>query len=164
VSPLHAKVINEFVGLSSDRTLVLDPVLDPRPFLDAPDSTREIALLFAGPFNEAKGSAEIKRRWPNGEVRIVGPMTKDARSYRGYAGATPYSDMPALLKRTHTFVFHPRWPEPFGRVVSEAVLSGCKLDANERVGALSFGVDLSDPLFYKDAAAKFWLTIESLRT
>lgn len=162
VSPLHATVINELVGLSSDRTRVLDPVLDAQPFLAAPDSIRDIPLLFVGPFNEAKGSIEIMKRWPQGEVRVVGPMTEDAAAYPGYAGVAPYSKIPSLLKSTATFVFRPRWPEPFGRVVSEAALSGCSLDANERVGALSFRVDLSKPAFYKDSAAKFWLSVESL--
>ena len=65
------------------------------------------------------------------------------------------------MRRARTFVFHPRWPEPFGRVVAEAALSGCELDTNDNVGALSYGVDLRDAAVYS-AAPDFWLAIESL--
>jgi glycosyltransferase involved in cell wall biosynthesis len=162
VSPLHARVVNELVGLSSDRTYVMDPMIDSQLFRESADPIRDIPLLFVGPFNEAKGSETIRRRWPNGEVRIIGPRTPDAARYPGYVGPLPYSDVRSLMRRTRTFVFHPRWPEPFGRVVAEAALSGCALDTNDQVGALSFGKDLTAQATYAGAATRLWLRLESL--
>jgi glycosyltransferase involved in cell wall biosynthesis len=157
-------VIEGLVGISSERSELVGPQINLEAFFQDSMRARDIPLLFVGPFNEAKGSQEIRRRWPNGEVRIVGPRTAEAEAYAGYVGPLPYSDVLSVMSRTKTFVFHPRWPEPFGRVVAEAALSGCTLDTNDRVGALSYGVDLGDRRFYEHAAQRFWLTVESLIT
>jgi hypothetical protein len=66
------------------------------------------------------------------------------------------------MNRAKNFVFLPRWPEPQGRVVSEAALCGCNIIGNENVGALSLGIDLSDPRNYGKEEEKFWMALEGL--
>jgi hypothetical protein len=65
------------------------------------------------------------------------------------------------MNRAKNFVFLPRWPEPQGRVVVEAALSGCNLIVNENVGALSFPFDISNPENIRNAEELFWEELES---
>lgn len=54
----------------------------------------------------------------------------------------------------------PRWPEPHGLIVNQAVLCGCKLIANENVGALTHNFDASDRSAYKNNATELWEKLE----
>jgi hypothetical protein len=65
------------------------------------------------------------------------------------------------MNRAKNFVFLPRWPEPQGRVVVEAALSGCKLIVNENVGAMSFPFDIANPENMKDSKRIFWEELEA---
>jgi hypothetical protein len=67
-----------------------------------------------------------------------------------------------MMRRAKKFVFLPRWPEPFGRVITEALLSGCEIEGNDRVGALSWGPQVRDPDFCSNSANDFWDTIEAI--
>ncbi|MEM4270801.1 MAG: hypothetical protein QXO70_01755, partial [Candidatus Pacearchaeota archaeon] len=51
----------------------------------------------------------------------------------------------SLMRRSKNFIFMPNWIEPFGRVVIEACLSGCKIIGNNNIGALSWGWDFTNP-------------------
>jgi glycosyltransferase involved in cell wall biosynthesis len=144
LSPLHRRTIEDFLRPNNpDRARITPPNVDREAFVGH-DGERPIKRLFLGAFVEAKGANEITRRWPNGEVTVIGPPTEAARRYPGYQGAVPYNEVPGLLQRTETLVFLPRWPEPFGRVALEATLSGCHLEANTNVGALSFDGTVAD--------------------
>jgi hypothetical protein len=162
VSPLHRRTIASLLGGDEvTPSFILRPIVDAAGF-QSPGLDRDIPLLFVGSFVEAKGSREIARRWPSGEVRVVGPPTPDARAYPGYAGPVGHDEIPSLMRRAQRLVLRPRWPEPFGLVAAEGALSGCTLDANDRVGALSFGVDLGDPRLYADVTGEFWRRLETL--
>lgn len=164
VSPLHRRVVVDFLGLGTDgRNRILRPVLNATTFAaSGGELTRDIDRIFVGSFVPAKGSRTISARWPSGEVTVVGPETPDAIHYPGYSGRVDYDEVALLMRRARTFVFFPRWPEPFGRVVAEAAVSGCELETNDRVGALSFDADLRDPSLYEGAASEFWATLEAL--
>jgi glycosyltransferase involved in cell wall biosynthesis len=142
---------------------ILRPTVDTAQFRPNADvEERAVERLFVGAFVEAKGSREIMSRWPAGEVLVVGPSTPDAENYPGYCGARAYTEIPRIMRNARTFVFRPRWPEPQGRVVVEAALSGCALDVNENIGALSFALPPSDPSLSDGAAEEFWSRLESL--
>jgi len=66
------------------------------------------------------------------------------------------------MNRAKNFVYLPRWPEPQGRVVVEAALSGCNLIVNENVGAMSFPFDISVAENVEDSATIFWDELESI--
>jgi glycosyltransferase involved in cell wall biosynthesis len=162
VSPLHRDTISSIRGTRGPE-LIMRPTLNPRPFQASQrDADRDIPLLFVGSFTEAKGAEEIRRRWPGGEVQVVGPATPEATQYVGYQGEVPHHELPELMARANEFVFLPRWPEPFGRVVSEAVLSGCALVTNGNVGAHSFARDLADPSLYEGATEELWERLEAV--
>jgi hypothetical protein len=165
-SPLHQGVHQRLLGdkLDPQRLFAIRPIMETQMWAPPsdPPPQRDIPLLFAGVFNEAKGSDEINRLWPEGEVRVVGPPTAEALAYPGYVGHSAHGDMPAVLHRAQRFVHHPRWPEPLPFAVLEAALAGCDLDTNDNVGAVSFGADLGDPSFYEGAAAEFWEKVEGI--
>jgi glycosyltransferase involved in cell wall biosynthesis len=164
LSPLHHQVVEGMLGSDTvgDR-FIIRPTVDSALFRpSANEGERTLNKLFVGAFVEAKGSREIMARWPAGEVNVVGPSTPDAENYPGYCGPLPYAEMPRIMRNARTFVFRPRWPEPQGRVVVEAALSGCALDVNENVGALSFDLPPSDPSLSDGAVEEFWSRLESL--
>jgi glycosyltransferase involved in cell wall biosynthesis len=93
---------------------------------------RTIENLYTGSINAAKG------------VDIIRAKYKDL----AICNNLPYEDMPEWYNSSINYVFEPRWFEPFNRGAAEAALCGCNLVTNEKVGALSFGKNLADPLIY----------------
>jgi hypothetical protein len=163
VSPLHRRTIAGLLGEGTvEPSFILRPIVDSAKFRRRPETERDIPLLFVGSFVEAKGSQEVIQRWPMGDVRVVGPPTPDALAYPGYVGPVGHAEMPSLMERSQKLVVRPRWPEPFGLAAAEGVLSGCALDTNDRVGALSFEVDLGEDALYDDATGEFWRRLEAL--
>jgi glycosyltransferase involved in cell wall biosynthesis len=163
LSPLHRNTIERFLRVEGPgRPELVRPVIDTTRFAASSTAPRPVRLLFLGSFVEAKGANEVMRRWPSGEVTVVGPPTAEARRYSGYTGPVAYEDVPVLLSHTETLVCSPRWPEPYGLVVLEAALSGCRLESNERVGALSFGADGLTPGVALGSAREFWERLEEL--
>jgi len=65
------------------------------------------------------------------------------------ARAIPGDMMPNTLNRTQHYIHMPRWPEPFGLIVAEAALCGCHIIVNDRVGAVSWKLDLKNPQTYE---------------
>lgn len=72
---------------------------------------------------------------------------------------TEYTRVINMMKDSKTFVYTPEWVEPCGRIVMEAVLAGCKVVTNGRVGATSFE-NWNDPVklrkMLKQVPGKFW--------
>jgi hypothetical protein len=66
------------------------------------------------------------------------------------------------MNRAQCFVFLPRWPKPFGRVVSAAALCGCELSVNDNLGATSFAMDLTDLQIYGRLDRKMGEEIERI--
>ena len=87
-------------------------------------------------------------------VGVIAPGTE--LDFGRHVGPVPYTEIPRWMNRAKNFIFLPRWPEPQGRVVSEAALCGCNIIANHNVGALTLGIDLSDPRNYGNEEVKFW--------
>jgi glycosyltransferase involved in cell wall biosynthesis len=174
VSPLHREVVLGRFGSDSPRapSAVCRPLLDPEPFREAGRRTRarSIDTLYVGPLVEAKGYPEVVRRFGRESTTFVG-ASPSRRSVRAVLGSALRSggrdrvdprDMPALLASAKRVAALPRWPEPQGRVVLEARLAGCEVVANDRVGALTFPYDATDPRLYDGAADEFWRRVESL--
>lgn len=124
---------------------------------------RDIPFLFVGALHEAKGLEIMRERFANQDIVLVGSSPGGKHPGFGrWLGPLPYTEVAILMNRAQHFVFLPRWPEPFGRVVAEAALCGCELITNDNVGALSFGLDLSQPEVFQDAGTAFWETIDHL--
>lgn len=165
VSPLHQKTINKVINFDdTNRSLIALPMIDTTQFRDL-NLTRDIDYLFVGVLTEAKGFYAMRERYISEEIYLVGSNPQKLKiDFGRYLGVIPYTEIPLLMNRAKNFVFLPRWPEPQGRVVVEAALSGCKLITNENVGATSFPFDISESKNFENAAGKFWQELEERLT
>ena len=163
MSPLHKKVIEKTIGIpESYNSLILNPIIDTKKFKND-NSDRDIDYLFVGVLSEAKGYFELRDRFKDENIFIAGDIHPEIKlDFGTYLGKLPYDEIPQIMNRAKHFVFLPRWPEPQGRVVIEAALSGCKLITNENVGAISFPFDISDPRNIEGSSEKFWKELEGL--
>ena len=160
LSPLHHRVISDMLGLADRDAFIVKPLIDEELFYDR-GLERDLEYLFVGVISEAKGLAEMRRRFGAKEIHLIGKIAKGERlDFGNYLGSVPYHEVPLYMNRARNFVFLPRWPEPQGRVVVEAAMCGCQLIANENVGALSFDFPLSSPGLFRNADQEFWQEVE----
>jgi glycosyltransferase involved in cell wall biosynthesis len=161
VSPKHRDVTNQVLGLDdSNNSIVVKPIINTSDFYNR-NLTRDIDYLFVGVLSEAKGFENLKREYSNKKLVIVGDIHPGVKlDFGDYRGKLPYREIPEIMNRAKNFVYLPRWPEPQGRVVVEAALSGCNLIVNENVGAMSFPFDIAEPLNIQESASLFWDELE----
>jgi len=164
LSPLHRQTTEGILGdASGSDAFVLKPTIDCSLFYDR-NGERDIDYLFVGVIGEAKGLGAMRERFREADIHFVGKIAPgEVLDFGTYHGSIPYSEVPALMNRAKHFVFLPRWPEPQGRVVVEAALSGCKLITNQNVGATSFPFDIANPLNFAGAGEQFWEAIERIK-
>src|SRR3954470_1094757 len=159
-SPLHQATHERVLGMRFARSHVLRPMIDTSRFRNQ-HGKRDIEHLFVGVISEAKGLAEMRARFRNSDIYLIGRLAPGAQlDFGRHVPHQPYEAIPDWMNRARNFVFLPQWPEPQGRVVCEAALCGCNIIANDKVGALSFGFDLADPAHYADVEEDFWRTVE----
>ncbi len=162
VSPLHQQITNKVLGIDDmHKSIVIKPLIDVNVFYNK-NGVRDIEYLFVGVLSEAKGVEALRRNFADKDIVLVGDIhPREKLDFGRYLGKLPYREIPEIMNRAKNFVFLPRWPEPQGRVVVEAALSGCKLIVNENVGAMSFPFDISDPENLRNAEGSFWDELES---
>ena len=159
-SPLHQATHERVLGMRFARSHVLRPMIDTARFRNK-HGKRDIEYLFVGVISDAKGLAEMRRRFRNSDIHLIGRLAPGAElDFGHHVPHQPYDAMPDWMNRARNFVFLPEWPEPQGRVVCEAALCGCTIIGNDKVGALSFGFDLADPAHYAHVEDDFWLAVE----
>jgi glycosyltransferase involved in cell wall biosynthesis len=168
VSPLHRDTILGRLERPelADRSWVCRPLIDPTPLRAAARRSRErpIERLYLGPLTEAKG-LDAMRGLGLETIHAVGRAPAAGNEPGEFAQLrppVPAEEVPDLLASARAVVALPRWPEPQGRVALEAVLAGCELIANDRVGALSFDLPPDDERLYDGAADEFWRYLEGL--
>lgn len=161
VSPLHQKTINGVLGFDdSNRSIIARPMVDTTRFRNL-NLVRDIDYLYVGVLTEAKGFYAMREKFFYEEIFLVGSNPQRLKiDFGKHLGIMPYSEIPQMMNRAKNFVFLPRWPEPQGRVVVEAALSGCNLIINENVGATSFPFDISDAKNIDNASVEFWRELE----
>ena len=163
VSPLHQRISSQVLQIDDAmKSIVLRPIIDVKKFYNS-NVERDIENLFVGVISEAKGFHQMREQFSGKELILVGDIHPAVKlDFGTYLGKLSYEQIPILMNRAKNFVFLPRWPEPQGRVVVEAALSGCRLIVNENVGAVSFPFDLSDPKNVQNSELIFWKEIESV--
>jgi glycosyltransferase involved in cell wall biosynthesis len=145
-----------------NNSIILKPVISLENFKNL-GLRRDIENLFVGVISEAKGIENLRARYLNEPLMLAGKLHPGVKlDFGTYIGEVPYSDMPGLMNRAKNFVYLPRWPEPQGRVVVEAALSGCNLITNENVGAVSFNFDISNPNNLTRVEEEFWEELEEV--
>jgi glycosyltransferase involved in cell wall biosynthesis len=163
VSPLHREIISKSVRIpEAHKSLIVNPMINTNDFKNN-NTERNIEYLFVGVLSEAKGCFELREKFRDKNIHLVGDIHPEIKlDFGTYLGKLSYSEIPSIMNRAKNFVYLPRWPEPQGRVVVEAALSGCKLITNENVGALSFPYDISDPRNIEKSGERFWEELEEL--
>ena len=147
---------------NANNSFVLKPTVHTEIFFNR-NLERDIEYLFVGVISEAKGFYEMRERFYDKDIHLAGKIYPGINlDFGTYHGSMPYDQVPILMNRAKNFVFLPRWPEPQGRVVIEAALSGCQLITNERVGATSFDFDISKPQNLNDSTQELWQAIEKI--
>ena len=161
VSPLHQEITSKILGFNDSlKSIVVKPLIDTSAFFNY-NSDRDIEYLFVGVLSEAKGFFNLQKEYSDKDLVIVGDVHPGVKlNFGKHLGKLPYSEIPKIMNRAKNFVFLPRWPEPQGRVVVEAALSGCNLIVNENVGAISFPFDISEPKNLENSAETFWEELE----
>ena len=163
VSPLHREVISKSIRIpKGHKSLIVNPIINTDEFKNH-KVERDIDYLFVGVLSEAKGYFELREKFQDKNIFLVGDIHPEIKlDFGTYLGKLSYSEIPLIMNRAKNFVYLPRWPEPQGRVVVEAALSGCKLITNENVGALSFPYDISNPRNIEKSGEVFWEELEEL--
>jgi len=162
-SPLHREVTVGVLKLNHARpSLILGPMIDVGMFQNLRHE-RDIDYLFVGVICEAKGLGEMRDRFYDADIVLVGRLGPGIRMDFGrHITHLPYAEVPLWMNKAKNFVFLPRWPEPQGRVVAEAALCGCNIIGNANVGALTLGFDLADPNNYGGVEKSFWEAVEAV--
>lgn len=162
LSPLHLATSERLLGQMMPNGFVLRPVIDTTQFRNY-HQQRDIEYLFVGLIGEAKGLSEMRERFRDTDIHLIGQAAPGAKiDFGRHIGFVPYAEVPRWMNRAANFVFLPHWPEPQGRVVAEAALCGCTIIGNGNVGALSFDFDLADPFQYGASEQAFWEVVETL--
>jgi glycosyltransferase involved in cell wall biosynthesis len=160
VSPLHHRVIAGLVGDDAiPNPVIARPFLDPTLFYDR-RQPRDIDYLYVGVIAKYKGYENLKRRFANENIVLIGKNATGEKLIGRHIPHVPHEQLPLYYSRAKHFVHLPEWPEPQGRCVVEAALCGCKLVTNEKVGATTFDFDITDPQIIADAPDHFWREIE----
>jgi len=164
LSPLHREIVQKILGKDIvGNYYECKPIIDPKRFYDQ-KVERDIDNLFVGVICEAKGIKNMKKRFPDGNITMIGKTGNgEDENFGKRLGYIPYKEMPKYFNRANNFIFLPRWPEPQGRVVVEAALCGCNLICNDNVGALSFPFDIKNPTNFSNAEEEFWEIVEKIQ-
>jgi len=88
----------------------------------------------------------------------AGPSCPGNEQFVRVMGQIAPSQVPATLARYRSFLFMPRWVEPFGKAVIEAWAAGCELILDGEIGATWFLEN--DTHAVREAAQRFWQVVE----
>lgn len=144
-SPLHRRVINQMIRIKGVRQVEVNSPVDFEQFRSiTPFEQRKHAALITGDPIRVAADAEALAEAEGYPVEFLDYLS------------VPYEKMPEILNRYQAVVLAPVMLHSSGRLALEALACGCKVIANDRVGALSW----PDPLAAsRDANAAFWAVI-----
>ncbi len=162
-SPLHRDRTIQVLGdgvLKNARLIY--PCIDTNRFYNK-HRERDIEYLYVGVISNYKGYQNIKQQFGHRrDFVFVGRNVTGEKLFGEHWGVLPQAQLPDLYNRAKRFVHLPEWVEPGGRGVVEAALCGCELVTNEKVGAMSFDMDISDPSEIRKSPDSFWDDIQCL--
>ena len=162
-------------GVKLHSTAIIYGAVDTRPYLPINRSIHEpidkgLTLMYVGRLSYDKGVhtaiqalGEIVHRceYSNVSLTIVGTGEADYEAYLHklarqcqvetrvqFLGAQPKDAMPELYQRADILLFTSIWPEPFGRVIVEAMASGVVVVGAASGGAAEILVENENALLF----------------
>lgn len=141
-SPKHYQAHFEFYGEALNNYLIMPPMVDINN-LKPSEIKEDQSIPFFGNLNYLKGGndyVDYAKEHPNKTFPVYGRNTLKRELPTNITFHEPISntDVLKILGKTKTFFCKPVWPEPSGRLVAEAFLSGCEIISNDRIGTFSF--------------------------
>ncbi len=169
-SPNHYEAHREFYGEAASNRIIMPPTVSVDD-LKPSDKKIEDTIPFFGDLSYLKGGmAYIAYAEENPEIKfpVYGKNRLRQSIPQNITFREPISNQEVLeiLGRTKTFFCQPVWPEPSGRLVAEAFLSGCNIIGNDRIGTFSFDFYPHDKdrakKEMKDTLVDFWKETENI--
>jgi len=141
-SPKHYQTHYEFYGDAISQHLIMPPTVD-TDALQPSDKKDENVIPFFGDLNYLKGGEaylQYANKHPEQRFIVYGKNRLRRSIPDNVSFHDPISNKEVLkiLGRTKKLICKPVWPEPSGRLVAEAFLSGCEILGNDRIGTFSF--------------------------
>tara|TARA_R110000850_G_scaffold190308_4_gene316244 strand:- start:18785 stop:19630 length:846 start_codon:yes stop_codon:yes gene_type:complete len=141
-SPKHYDAHYDFYGEAVSHHLIMPPTvqiknLKPSPF------KQDHTIPFFGDLNFLKGGnlyVDYALENPEMKFTVYGENRLRRELPENISFHKPVSNEEVLeiLGKAKYFICKPVWPEPSGRLAAEALLSGCEMIINDRVGTFSF--------------------------
>jgi Glycosyltransferase family 9 (heptosyltransferase) len=169
-SPKHYESHYEFYGEAVSGHLIMPPTVDVE-HLQPSEHKNDDIIPFFGDLNYLKGGDDYiiyANQHPDKKFTVYGnnQLRRDIPDNVTFQDPIKNTEVLKILGRTKQLICKPVWPEPSGRLVAEAFLSGCEIISNERIGTFSFD-------FYPDdkqkaaeemmqAPENFWCEVENI--
>ena len=173
LSPIHLKIHKQFFGNTMDDAIFIPSPLEKCGFY--PNlNIQEDKYLYAGTLMTHKGLLEIldfADSQPDKEFHFAGKsihkeVVERIKKSHTYLGEIPHEQMHELYRKYKHFVINPKWHEPFGRTIPEALSSGCnlvKFSGSKLTGFESYEKGMKTMIMMcEDAPNRFWKKIEKV--
>ncbi|MEZ4874298.1 MAG: glycosyltransferase family 9 protein [Flavobacteriaceae bacterium] len=169
-SPKHFEAHKEFYGEAVSHALIMPPTVDVENLCVSPEKD-ETTIPFFGDLNFLKGGHEYvtyAEQHPQLNFPVYGRNRLRREMPLNMTFHDPLSNKEVLkiLGKTKKIMCKPVWPEPSGRLAAEALLSGCEIMGNDRVGTFSFDFYPTDLDRAKaemvQAPQNFWNAIDTI--
>jgi len=146
VSPMHGDIWRRIFPCISDKQIIVEPQIDVdlfSPTYPPERYTRKAnTYLYVGTIAKGKGYLNCLQYVDIQGATLVtaGDIhhTIDRSLVRNWIGHVPHERLSAVYSDFNYFIHLPEWPEPQGRTITEALLCGCAVIANDKVGAISY--------------------------
>ena len=146
VSPMHGAIWANLFPALRGKQIIEQPQIDVDLFRPTypPGTYNRITgtYLYVGTIAKGKGYLAccdyVDRQ--GGTLYTAGDIHHTIRpdQVRGYQGHVPHDRLPLLYSQCEYVIHLPEWQEPQSMVFTEALLCGCDVIVNDRVGAASY--------------------------
>jgi len=141
-SPKHYEAHYDFYGEAVAHHLIMPPTVQIDKLIPSPFK-QDHTIPFFGDLNYLKGGnayVDFALEHPEMKFPIYGEnrLRRELPENISFHNPVSNTEVLEILGKTKYFICKPVWPEPSGRLAAEALLSGCEMIINDRVGTFSF--------------------------
>ena len=169
LSPLHRDAtLTALPELKDSKYALIPSAINPAPFLEAKEVTRQEAYLSVNslfPFKGRDNLITYAELHPEILFHIVSQEPEpDLPGNMLILPPQTYDGMPKVYRMYKNYIELPSTPQPFNRTIVEAKLSGCKVITNQLMGATSWPWFKENPeniaTELRVASGLFWTVVE----